>query len=167
MVDELKRFYDYLLDGGLIVEIDGLRFVLAYLSGDMIDADKEPSLYQQLCNHTMEISTLKEADLCGSSNINEHIFVTTIHKAKGLEFDNVIVFDAVDGRIPNYYSRNNPRQLAEDARKFYVALSRAKERLYVAQCIQRFDYHNMPHDVHLTPLMRSIAKYFKEERFGN
>ena len=167
LVDELKRFYDYLLDGGLIVEIDGLRFVLAYLSGDMIDADKEPSLYQQLCNHTMEISTLKEADLCGSSSINEHIFVTTIHKAKGLEFDNVIVFDAVDGRIPNYYSRNNPRQLAEDARKFYVALSRAKERLYVAQCIQRFDYHNMPHDVHLTPLMRSIAKYFKEERFGN
>ena len=167
LVDELKRFYDYLLDGSLIVEIDRLRFVLAYLSGDMIDADKEPSLYQQLCNHTMEISTLKEADLCGSSNINEHIFVTTIHKAKGLEFDNVIVFDAVDGRIPNYYSRNNPRQLAEDARKFYVALSRAKERLYVAQCIQRFDYHNMPHDVHLTPLMRSIAKYFKEERFGN
>ena len=167
LVDELKRFYDYLLDGGLIVEIDGLRFVLAYLSGDMIDADKEPSLYEQLCNHTMEISTLKEADLCGSSNINEHIFVTTIHKAKGLEFDNVIVFDAVDGRIPNYYSRNNPRQLAEDARKFYVALSRAKERLYVAQCIQRLDYHNVPHDVHLTPLMRSIAKYFKEERFGN
>lgn len=167
LVDELKRFYDYLLDGGLIVDIDGLRFVLAYLSGDMIDADKEPSLYEQLCNHTMEISTLKEADLCGSSNINEHIFVTTIHKAKGLEFDNVIVFDAVDGRIPNYYSRNNPRQLAEDARKFYVALSRAKERLYVAQCIQRFDYHNMPHDVHLTPLMRSIAKYFKEEWFGN
>lgn len=166
LVDELKRFYDYLLDGGLIVEIDGLRFVLAYLSGDMIDADKEPSLYEQLCNHTMEISTLKEADLCGSSNINEHIFVTTIHKAKGLEFDNVIVFDAVDGRIPNYYSRNNPRQLAEDARKFYVALSRAKERLYVAQCIQRFDYHNMPHDVHLTPLMRPISKFFNEERFS-
>ena len=167
LVEELMRFYNYLLDGGLIVEIDGLRFVLAYLSGDMIDADKEPTLYEQLCNHTMEVSTLKEADLCGSSSINERIFVTTIHKAKGLEFDNVIVFDAVDGRIPNYYSRNNPRQLAEDARKFYVALSRAKERLYVAQCIQRLDYHNVPHDVHLTPLMRSIAKYFKEERFGN
>ena len=167
LVEELMRFYNYLLDSGLIVEIDGLRFVLAYLSGDMIDAEKEPTLYEQLCNHTMEISTLKEADLCGSRSINEHIFVTTIHKAKGLEFDNVIVFDAVDGRIPNYYSRNNPRQLAEDARKFYVALSRAKERLYVAQCIQRLDYHNVPHDVHLTPLMRSIAKYFKEERFGN
>ena len=162
LVRELRRFYDYLLAKGFTVEIDGLRFILAYLSGDMIDASKEPSLYEQLCNHTMEISTLKEADLCGSRSINERIFVTTIHKAKGLEFDNVIVFDAVDGRMPNYYSRNNPRQIAEDARKFYVALSRAKQRLYVSQCIQRLDYHNVPHEVHLTPFMRPISKYFKE-----
>ena len=27
-------------------------------------------------------------------------YVTTVHKAKGLEFDNVIVFDAADGRYP-------------------------------------------------------------------
>ena len=113
----------------------------------------------------MEISTLKEADLCGSDNMKERIFVTTIHKAKGLEFDNVIIFDAIDGRMPNYYSRNIPRQLAEDARKFYVALSRAKHRLYVSQCVTRLDYHNVPQDVHLTPFMKPIIKYFKEERF--
>lgn len=166
LVAELNRFYDYLLSEGMVQEIDGLRFVMDYLSGDMIDQSREPSLYEQLSNHTMEISTLKEADLCGSSNMKERIFVTTIHKAKGLEFDNVIIFDAVDGRMPNYYSRNNPRQLAEDARKFYVALSRAKHRLYVSQCITRLDYQNVPHDVHLTPFMKPIAKYFKEERFA-
>ena len=165
LVREMMRFYDYLLSEGMVQEIDGLRFVEAYLSYDMIDTDREPSLYEQLCNHTMEISTLKEADLCGSSNMKERIFVTTIHKAKGLEFDNVIIFDAVDGRMPNYYSRNNPRQLAEDARKFYVALSRAKHRLYVSQCVTRLDYHNVPQDVHLTPFMKPIIKYFKEERF--
>lgn len=166
LVVELNRFYDYLLSEGMVQEIDGLRFVMDYLSGEMIDPSREPSLYEQLSNHTMEISTLKEADLCGSSNMKERIFVTTIHKAKGLEFDNVIIFDAVDGRMPNYYSRNNPRQLAEDARKFYVALSRAKHRLYVSQCITRLDYQNVPHDVHLTPFMKPIAKYFKEERFA-
>ena len=166
LVMELMRFYDYLLSEGMVQEIDGLRFVMDYLSGEMIDTSREPSLYEQLSNHTMEISTLKEADLCGSSNMKERIFVTTIHKAKGLEFDNVIIFDAVDGRMPNYYSRNNPRQLAEDARKFYVALSRAKHRLYVSQCITRLDYQNVPHDVHLTPFMKPIAKYFKEERFA-
>ena len=165
LVGEILRFYNRLLADGMIKEIDGLHFVTAYLSSDMIDTASEPSLYEQLCNHAMEISTLKEADLCGSRSIQERVFVTTIHKAKGLEFDNVIVFDAVDGRLPNYYSRNNPRQLAEDARKFYVALSRAKQRLYVSQCIRRIDYHNMPHDVHITPFMRPIVRYFKEVRF--
>ena len=83
-----------------------------------------------------------------------------------MEFDNVIVFDAIDGRIPNFYSRGNPRQLAEDARKFYVALSRAKRRLYVSQCLHRMDYHNMPHEVFLTPFMKPIAKYFKPEKLS-
>ena len=165
IVDELERFYQYLLHEGMVHEVEGLRFVKAYLAGDMIDVTAEPSLYEQLCNHTMEIGTLKEADMCGSKSINEHVFVTTVHKAKGLEFDNVIVFDAVDGRMPNFYSRNNARLLEEDARKFYVAISRAKQRLYVSQCIQRIDYHNQPHDVHITPFMRPIAGFFKEERF--
>lgn len=161
LVAELQRFYDALLADNMIQPIGGLRYVTAYLSKDMIDSTAEPSLYEQLSNHAMEISTLKEADLCGSSSIDEHIFVTTIHKAKGLEFDNVIIFDAVDGRMPNFYSRNNPRLLAEDARKFYVALSRARSRLYISQCIRRYDYRNMPHDVFTTPFMRHIAKYFQ------
>lgn len=161
LVAELQRFYDALLADNMIQPISGLRYVMAYLSKDMIDSTAEPSLYEQLSNHAMEISTLKEADLCGSSSIDERIFVTTIHKAKGLEFDNVIIFDAVDGRMPNFYSRNNPRLLAEDARKFYVALSRARSRLYISQCIRRYDYRNMPHDVFTTPFMRHIAKYFQ------
>lgn len=161
LVAELQRFYDALLADNMIQPIGGLRYVTAYLSKDMIDSTAEPSLYEQLSNHAMEISTLKEADLCGSSSIDERIFVTTIHKAKGLEFDNVIIFDAVDGRMPNFYSRNNPRLLAEDARKFYVALSRARSRLYISQCIRRYDYRNMPHDVFTTPFMRHIAKYFQ------
>lgn len=161
LVAELQRFYDALLADNMIQPISGLRYVTAYLSKDMIDSTAEPSLYEQLSNHAMEISTLKEADLCGSSSIDERIFVTTIHKAKGLEFDNVIIFDAVDGRMPNFYSRNNPRLLAEDARKFYVALSRARSRLYISQCIRRYDYRNMPHDVFTTPFMRHIAKYFQ------
>lgn len=87
-------------------------------------------------------------------------------RRKAWRFDNVIVFDAIDGRIPNFYSRGNPRQLAEDARKFYVALSRAKRRLYVSQCLHRMDYHNMPHEVFLTPFMKPIAKYFKTEKLS-
>ena len=95
LVAELQRFYDALLADNMIQPIGGLRYVTAYLSKDMIDSTAEPSLYEQLSNHAMEISTLKEADLCGSSSIDERIFVTTIHKAKGLEFDNVIIFVSI------------------------------------------------------------------------
>jgi DNA helicase-2/ATP-dependent DNA helicase PcrA len=76
------------------------------------------------------MSTLKEADLCGSDVLDERVFVTTVHKAKGLEFDDVIVFDAVEGRYPNFYNQDNLRLKAEDARKFYVALSRAKKNAF-------------------------------------
>ena len=90
---------------------------------------------------------------------------TSMDKLGELELKilHVIVFDAVDGRMPNFYSRTNPQMLAEDARKFYVAISRARRRLYVSQCIRRYDNRNMPHDVFTTPFMRHIAKYFKED----
>lgn len=166
VVAEMSRFYSSMTENGLMTEIEGLNYVKDYISLELIDSNKEPSLHEQLSNHVMEICTLKEADLCGSRSIRERIFVTTIHKAKGLEFDNVIVFDAVDGRMPNFFSAGNARLLAEDARKFYVALSRAKKRLYVSQCILRYDYHNVPHDVHLAPFMRPISKYFNVENFS-
>ncbi len=71
-------------------------------------------------------------------SILERIYVTTVHKAKGLEFDNVIIFDAADGRYPNAYNKTK-QQDEEDARKFYVAMSRAKRRLFIAYALQKVD----------------------------
>jgi DNA helicase-2/ATP-dependent DNA helicase PcrA len=111
----------------------------------------------------VEINTLKEADLCNSSTITDRVFVTTVHKAKGLEFDNVVVFDAVDGRYPNFYSKNDPQALNEDARKFYVAMSRAKKRLFIAYSEAFVDYRGGVHPRQLTPFMKSIKKFFKKD----
>lgn len=165
LVDELLGFYRRLVDEGTICEVENIGYIADYLSQDLIHAEDEPSLHTQIERHLMEINTLKEADLCNSKSIDERIFVTTIHKAKGLEFDNVIVFDAVEGRIPNYYSRNDERLLAEDARKFYVAMTRAKRRLYISQCLLRIDTYNKQHDVHLTPFMNHLLKFFNTCRY--
>ena len=160
LVDELNRFYDYLTTERFIQPIPNFSYITGYLSADLICPSAEPCLAMQLWAHIMEISTLKEADLCDGKSMTDRIFVTTIHKAKGLEFDNVIVFDAVDGRIPNFYSENVPRLMAEDARKFYVAISRAKRRLYVSQCAVRTDYHNQPRPQFLTRFMKPLLKFF-------
>jgi DNA helicase-2/ATP-dependent DNA helicase PcrA len=74
-----------------------------------------------------ELRTFNEADLFENGIVKEHIHIMTIHKAKGLQFDNVIVCDVSEGTFPLYWSRNQE----EDARTLYVALSRAKKRLYI------------------------------------
>ena len=82
-----------------------------------------------------------------------------MHKAKGLEFDNVIVFDAADGRYPNAFNKSK-KQDEEDARKFYVAMSRAKRRLYIAYSLQMIDRYGRVHNRELTPFMDAIQKGF-------
>ncbi|MBQ7423060.1 MAG: UvrD-helicase domain-containing protein [Prevotella sp.] len=160
LVCELKRVYDYLRENGFIEEIGRFNYIIDYLSKDMItDVADAPSLIEQLSCYLLDINTMKEADFCNSKSLREKVYVTTVHKAKGLEFDNVIVFDAVAGRYPNHFNKH-PRQDAEDARKFYVAISRAKRRLYVAYSMQSIDRYGGIHDREITPFMTEIMAYF-------
>ena len=160
LVGEMLRFYESLRADGRIGEVEGLRHVADYLAADLIDAAAEPSLIEQLSAHIMELNTMKEADLCNSRSLAERVFVTTVHKAKGLEFDNVVVFDAVDGRWPNYYSQNNAASLAEDARKFYVALTRATRRLLIAYSRTRQTYGGASRVQSLTRFMTPLLRLF-------
>ena len=160
LVSELSAAYNAFRSDGLINDIPRLDYILRYLRIDMLtDETVANALAPQLSQYVMDINTLKEADFCNSKSILERIYVTTVHKAKGLEFDNVIIFDAADGRYPNAYNKTK-QQDEEDARKFYVAMSRAKRRLFIAYALQRIDRHGRVFNRDLTPLMDSIQKYF-------
>ncbi len=71
------------------------------------------------------------------SRENGGIILSTIHSAKGREFDNVIICDAKNGILPSVYepsdgknySDEEKKQREEDRRLFYVAVTRAKKRL--------------------------------------
>ena len=160
LVTELSAAYNAFRSDGLINDIPRLDYILRYLRIDMLtDETVANALAPQLSQYVMDINTLKEADFCNSKSILERIYVTTVHKAKGLEFDNVIIFDAADGRYPNAYNKTK-QQDEEDARKFYVAMSRAKRRLFIAYALQMVDRHGRVFNRELTPLMDSIQKYF-------
>ena len=160
LVSELSAAYNAFHSDGLINDIPRLDYILRYLRIDMLtDEMVANALAPQLSQYIMDINTLKEADFCNSKSILERIYVTTVHKAKGLEFDNVIIFDAADGRYPNAYNKTK-QQDEEDARKFYVAMSRAKRRLFIAYALQMVDRHGRVFNRELTPLMDSIQKYF-------
>lgn len=61
----------------------------------------------------------------------EYLVLSTIHQAKGLEWKNVFVLGLVDGQFPHYKSRANRAEMEEERRLFYVAITRAKERLFL------------------------------------
>jgi DNA helicase II / ATP-dependent DNA helicase PcrA len=57
--------------------------------------------------------------------------LSTIHSAKGLEWDVVIVINATEGAIPSNRAMETSAQLDEELRLFYVALTRARTWLTV------------------------------------
>lgn len=59
------------------------------------------------------------------------LVISTIHSAKGLEWNTVFVLRAIDGDIPNSKALDSEEQLEEERRLFYVALTRAKDNLYI------------------------------------
>ena len=70
------------------------------------------------------------ADLAPPSQ--EYLTVSTIHSAKGLEWDAVFVLWAAEGRFPGFYSQEREDELEEERRLMYVAITRARKYLGVA-----------------------------------
>jgi DNA helicase-2/ATP-dependent DNA helicase PcrA len=71
---------------------------------------------------------------------DDYLVLSTIHSAKGLEWDAVYVIHAADGNIPSDMSTKDSASVEEELRLFYVALTRAKNWLYVL-CPLRY-YHS-------------------------
>ncbi|NQW12579.1 MAG: ATP-dependent helicase, partial [Alphaproteobacteria bacterium] len=76
------------------------------------------------------------------NNDDERVKLSTIHQAKGLEFDVVFVIMLCDGLFPSERSIDTDAGVEEERRLFYVAVTRAKHELYICW-----------------PFMRTMASY--------
>ncbi|MGH7227977.1 MAG: ATP-dependent helicase [Nitrospiraceae bacterium] len=74
-----------------------------------------------------------------SGRDDERLVLSTIHSAKGLEWQCVFVIWVVDGRFPSAYSFMTEEELEEERRLFYVAVTRAKRHLYLTYPINVYD----------------------------
>lgn len=71
----------------------------------------------------------------------DRVICSTIHQAKGLEWKNVFLVWAVDGKLPDSRS-DSAEELAEERRLFYVACTRAKDRLCITMPAASFERGN-------------------------
>src|ERR1700704_3205302 len=70
------------------------------------------------------------SDLAGPPTLDEdYLVLSTIHSAKGMEWDTVYVLNVVDGSFPSEFSTGKPELIEEERRLLYVALTRAQNDL--------------------------------------
>ena len=73
-------------------------------------------------------------DLSGPPLIDDDFLIlSTVHSAKGQEWNNVYVLNVADGNFPNEYATGNKRSLEEERRLLNVAITRAKDELHLIQ----------------------------------
>lgn len=73
----------------------------------------------------------------------EHVYLMTLHGAKGLEFDLVFLAGLEEGLFPSNHSLYNADGLEEERRLFYVGITRAKEYLIISNARWRHTYGSM------------------------
>ena len=161
LLAEWRYAYDFLTAQNRVEPIKKMDYVERYLQNDVIGDDHSP-LHVQLERHMNMLNTLKEADLCGSESMQERVFVSTVHKAKGLEFDNVIVYEVSDGNYPGFFARDDTQRQQEEMRRLYVALSRAKRRLILMWSLKRITQWGRVFDQKLSPFVACIVRFFQK-----
>jgi DNA helicase II / ATP-dependent DNA helicase PcrA len=67
------------------------------------------------------------------------LILSTIHSAKGLEWNSVFIIWALEGRFPSIYNTNTTEELEEERRLLYVAATRAKKNLFISYPTRVFD----------------------------
>jgi len=77
------------------------------------------------------------------------VTLTTVHQAKGLEWGTVFVIGMNEGRFPSFQALDSPSDLEEERRLFYVAVTRAKQRLIIT--CNSIDPHSRTGNIYLKP----------------
>ncbi len=80
------------------------------------------------------IALISDQDTIAEGNVPT---LLTLHAAKGLEFGAVFIVGLDDGILPHSRSFDEPEQMEEERRLFYVGITRAKDKLYLVRAIQR------------------------------
>lgn len=144
----LSDFVDLVLDKtGLIKELEEENSIEAETRIENLKEFKSVAVnFEEMYGIISLEDFLSEVSLV--SDVTEYqsndnaVTLMTIHLAKGLEFDNVFIIGLEESIFPHFNSFGNNEQLEEERRLCYVAMTRAKQRLYLVNATTRMIYGN-------------------------
>ncbi|MBQ2077129.1 MAG: ATP-binding domain-containing protein, partial [Bacteroidales bacterium] len=92
-----------------------------------------------ILNYLENVSVLTDLEEPDDGDLNR-VSLMTIHSSKGLEYDNVFVTGVEENLFPGALTVMDPRDLEEERRLFYVAVTRAKKRIMLYYAENRFRF---------------------------
>ena len=120
-----------------------------FLSGmqDFVESRREEDLGDEvyLTDFLQEVALLTDLD-SDEGDSNDKVTLMTIHSAKGLEFPTVFVVGLEENIFPSPMCTNSMRELEEERRLLYVAITRAEKHCILTCAQNRFRYGRMEYD---------------------
>ncbi len=92
---------------------------------------QQPSRERFLTELTLDPPVLTGGQSTGASKDEDYVILSTIHSAKGQEWDIVYILNVADGNFPSEFSTGKPEMIEEERRLLYVAMTRARNELHV------------------------------------
>ncbi len=132
---EISGYKDLLNDGSVESEsrLENIYELISVASKyDQLDPGLSLSIFLE------EISLISDID--GHNNTTDCVTFMTVHSAKGLEFPYVFLVGLEEGIFPHSRTLLEPRELEEERRLMYVAMTRAEEKLYLLHAEERLLY---------------------------
>lgn len=119
-----------------------------FMSGlhDFVDTKHEEGNDDEafIDNFLQEVALLTDSDNTTDEQQDvERVSLMTIHASKGLEFDTVFVVGMEENIFPSPRSASSVREMEEERRLLYVAITRAEKRCYLSCAKSRYQYGNM------------------------
>ena len=92
---------------------------------------QHPSRERFLTELTLDPPAVTGDQSGAASKDEDYVILSTIHSAKGQEWDIVYVLNVADGNFPSEFSAGKPEMIEEERRLLYVAMTRARNELHL------------------------------------
>ena len=143
LVIHKTKLIDFYRVEGTLESMNRIENIEELLNGVNDFIDQQLEIFEgdnSLSKYLQDVALYSETD---KEIKSEKVSLMSIHMAKGLEFPIVYVVGLEENLFPSIMSINSREDIEEERRLFYVAMTRAKEKLILSHCEQRFKWGNI------------------------